>query len=466
MDINEILDTTTRRADDIIADLKRKAIALPSWADLRKEYEARLHPVFTDKSYKDKPRKDGSLEMMTRIALPLQKLATKRMGELLFAIPVKRVYRPETEEQQRAAKIMEGVFMRNRIDAVNIARARALYASCEFCTVWYAQEQEAIYGGEVSPIKLRCKTYNPMDGAQIFPLFDEYDDLKALSVEYLRDDGTRDVRYIDCYTADRHIRWSDNGKSGTMSVEVDEPVTIGKIQAVYAYRPEPIWEGQSQNVYEAEWTLSRNGNFIRKNARPNFVVYSDSRVQFGKDNEGDSEGRSVFQYPSNAKAEYVTWQQATESLKYHVDEIKRNFFMSLQLPDMSMDKMSATPMSGEARKMLFIDAQMKAGDESGLWYEVLDREVNVVRSFIASIFPDLSQAVKTLAVEVEICPYTIRDEAERIGNLTQAVGGQAIMSQRTAIANLGYVDDVDEEMAQISSESAAGMADLFNQPTE
>lgn len=169
-----------------------------------------------------------------------------------------------------------------------------------------------------------------------------------------------------------------------------------------------------------------------------------------------------MQYGQNDKAEYKTWQQAIDSIKFHIDEIKRNFFMQLQLPDMSMENMKATPMSGEARKMMFIDAQLKVTDESGIWIEFFDREINVVRAFMKKMYPNLSAAIDNLQVDVVITPYQIRDEAERITNLTNATNGKAIMSQRTAVANLGYVDDIDEELKQIAKESAVN---VFDEPT-
>ena len=128
-----------------------------------------------------------------------------------------------------------------------------------------------------------------------------------------------------------------------------------------------------------------------------------------------------------------------------------------------MENMKATPMSGEARKMMFIDAQLKVEDESGIWLEFFDREINVIRAFMKKMYPQYATAIDSLAVEVEITPYQIRDEAERISNLTNATGGKAIMSQKTAVANLGYVDDVDEELAQIAKESTVS---LFDEPTE
>jgi hypothetical protein len=298
-----------------------------------------------------------------------------------------------------------------------------------------------------------------MNGVSIYPLFDEYGDLVALSLEYNRSEDNRTISYFETYTATEHIRWRTD--TGTIEEETRESIELMKIPAVYMMRPEPIWEDQSENVYEAEWTLSRNGNYIRKNARPNWVIFSDNNIKYGTELAGDNAGRNVLQYGQNDKAQYVTWQQAIDSIKFHVEEIKRNFFMQLQLPDMSMDSMKATPMSGEARKMMFIDAQMKVTDEAGIWLEAFDREINVIRAFMKKMYPTLAPAIDSLSVEVVITPYQIRDDAERIGNLMNATAGKAIMSQRTAVANLGYVEDVDKELADIASESNI---DVFQEP--
>ena len=456
MDINEII-SPERNAVSIIGDLKRKTISAPSWSKLAKEYDPNLHPVMTDPNYRDKVTRKG-VEHLTRITLGLQRLAVKRMGELAFGIPVKRVYKPKDDAEKKAAEIMEAIFTKNRIDSVNIERSKYLYASCEVVTLWFSQESQTTYGGEVSPIKLRCKNYSPMKGDALYPLFDEYDDMIALSIEYSRYENSTHVVYFDTYTATEHVRWRTEG--GNTTEEIREPITLGKITGVYAHRDTPIWEDQSQNVYEVEWTLSRNGNYIRKNARPNWVVFSDNKITFGKESNKDNEGRNVLKYGKDDKAQYVTWQQAIDSIKFHVDEIKRNFFMELQLPDMSMENMKATPMSGEARKMMFIDAQLKVRDESGLWLEYFDREINVVRAFMKAMFPALAKAIDALNVEVEITAYTINDDETTIKNLVTANGGKAIMSQRESVEYLGWSADVDRTMAQIADDN---QKDVFEQ---
>ena len=217
-------------------------------------------------------------------------------------------------------------------------------------------------------------------------------------------------------------------------------------------------------MYEAEWTYSYNGNYVRKNSRPNWVVFCDpqDKVRVGQEKDDPRLGRNVLKYPANAKAEYKTWDQSIESIKFHTSELKANFFMGLQLPDMSMENMKTTPMSGEARKMMFIDAQMKVLDEAGIWIEYFDREMSVVKAFAEKMFPKLAEAIRSLEVENIITPFTIREEGERITNYTNATGGKPVMSQRTAVARLGMVDDVDEEMKQIEDEEKL---DLFDEPS-
>jgi hypothetical protein len=462
--IDEIIQAG-RSPQDEISDLKQKNIILPPWSKLETEYNPKEHSVITDKSYKDKPHKNGTIEKVTRITYSLQKLAVKRMTELMFAIPVKRVYKPEDDDQKKVAAIMEAIYKKNHINSVNIERGRNLFASCENCTIWYSQEMDTIYAGEKSKLKLRCKNYSPRTGDELYPLFDDYDDLIALSIGYSRvEQNMQKTEYFDTYTADHHYRWINRGTD--WEVDEDESITIEKIQGIYISRPEPIWEDQTNNISELEWSMSRQGNYLRKNSRPAWVIFTDQTNPVSGKEADKNAGRDVLTYPKDAKAGYVTWEQAIESLKFHCDELKRNFFTTLQLPDMSMDQMKATTMSGEARKMLFIDCQLKCTDEAGAWLEFFDREVNVVKAFMKAMFPGLKDAIDALSVENVITPFEINDESSTITDYTNATGGAAIASQKTAIQKLGWVDDVDEELQQIQNESNQ-TADIFaNEPTK
>ncbi|MCX6222472.1 MAG: phage portal protein [Bacteroidia bacterium] len=445
-----------RPAKEIITDLTLKSVKLRPWSDLVKEYDPTKHPVMTDPAYKDKAVK-GGIEKVTRIKLDLQRLATKRMTELTFGIPVKRTYTAETDGEKEIAKFIERILQRTRINSVNIERGKMLFAGCEVATLWYAVEEKNTLYGFDSPLKLRCKNYSPMNGDELYPLFDEMDDLIALSFKYVRTEGDKQTTFFDTFTKDTHIQWIDKGNS--WEEEVRESIALGKIPAIYLRRPTPIWEDTSDNVYEVEWALSRNGNYLRKNSKPIFTIFSDEEIKMGE--EKDDDFRSVFQYPQGGSAQYVTWPQATDALKFHIETITKMFFNQLQLPDMSYDSMKTTPMSGEARKMIFLDAQLKVTEESGIWVEALDREINVIKTFLKTMLPKRVTDIDNLQVETVITPYAISDEKDTIQNLSTATGGKPIISQREAVKYLGWSEDVDATMSELEKESIVDIS----QPT-
>lgn len=451
MTIEEILSLGS--PDKVIEALKQKSIEIPEWEKLRKEYDPKEHPVMTDPNYQDKATDDG-IEKVTRITQDLQRLAVKRTTELVFGIPVKRIYRAETEGEKLVAQVIEAILDRNRIDSVNTERGNMLFAGCEVATLWYAVEELNHLYGVDSKLKVRCKSYSPMRGDSLYPLFDDTDDMVAMSFGYKRKRGDKDIEYFDVYTNNLHIRYVNEG---SWVEQVREAITILKIPVVYAYRPTPIWEDTSNIVYEIEWALSRNGNYLRANSAPIYVVAADEEIAFGE--EKQNEWKKVFQYPKGSVAGYVTWEQATEALKFHVSELRQSFFTQLQLPDWSYENMKSTPMSGEARKMMFIDPQMKAKDESGRLIEMMDREINIIKAFVKIILPGKDKDIDSLQVETVITPFTIRDAKEDAETIMTMTGGKAIMSQEEGVQELGKSQDVDETMRKLRNEAMADITE-------
>lgn len=454
LSIEEILGSTEMKAAEKITALKEKSITVPAWGGangLMRQYDPQLHPVMQKRLYPDNVQADGTIERVTRITYDLQRLATKRMTELMCGIPVKRIYKPENDKQGEVARWIEAIFQRNRIDSVNVERNNMLFAGCEVMTLWYAVEAKNILYGFDSPNKLRCRNFSPMLGDELYPLFDEFGDMVAMSVGYNRKVGKKTVSFFDTYTADRHIKFSN--ESGDFAVIEDEEITVGKIPAVYVYRPTPVWEDTSKIVFEMEWAMSRNGNYLRKNSKPLFVVFANEEVGFGGDKD-ENESLAVLQYPKGSTAQYVTWQQAVENLKFYIQELRQSFFTQLQLPDWSYESMKSNAMSGESRKQLFIDCQLKVKDESGRLVEFYDREVNVVKAFLKTVTAEAYHAdIDALPVEIEITPFTITDDKDTITNLMAANGGKALMSQKESIEMLGWSSDVEQTMKQIAEDS-------------
>lgn len=478
-DAREIINRA-KGGENVISELMAKSVNVPSWDILRKEYDPRLHPVMDKHIYPDiieynehvsetEVDENGDpksvkvaigTEKVSRVTYDLQRLAVKRTTELCFGTPVKRVYKPErdNERQKEIARYLENIFQRCRIDSVNIDRSTKLYASCEVMTIWYAVMDENVNYGFQSRLKLRCATYSPMQGDSLYPLFDETGDLVALSVGYTRKVKDKDISYFDTYTADAHMRWSSEGELGWHLDGAVEAIKIGKIPAVYRYRKQPAWENSSPLVYELEWAMSRNGNYLRKNSRPILVAAVSEEMNYGNAPGTDAAFRDIVQYPQGSTLQYVTWNQAIDNLKYYVTELKQTFFTQLQLPDWSYENMKSSPMSGEARKQLFIDCHLKVRDEAGDWIEFFDREVNVVKAFLKQMLPEEWHIeIDALIVENVMTPYTIDSRKEEVEILLMKNGQKPLMSQRESIQALGDSEDVSATLAEIQEESSASI---------
>lgn len=465
-EITEILDLS-RPVDNIINDLKEKSVCVYPWETAIKAYEPELHEIVNDTvTRKDKIRKDGTKEEASRIYIGLEKLLTKRMTEFMFAIPVKRVYHNTegNDTRQQIAKAIEAIYKYARIDSENIRRGNAYFASCEIFTIWYVVDKPNTLYGFNSKYKLKCKTYSPMDGVKLYPLLDELDDMLAMSFEYKKKVGDEEVTYFETYTADRHYKWRQQG-NGWESVGTVEQIRLMKIPGAYAFRPVPIYHGLTRIRKELEYTLSRNSDVIAYNSAPVLKVAGQIK---GEEDKGES--KRVYRVENGGDVSYVSWSQAIEALKYHVDTLLKLYWMQSQMPDVSFDNMKSLGNIGyDARQMLLTDAHLKVGDESGAWIEFFEREASVIKEFLKFMNDSWKKEIDNIEIEHVITPFIQNDEDAIADRLLKLNGGKAVMSQLESIQQAGYSNDPQSTLEQIQKEDAAisqsRISNIFEEPT-
>lgn len=465
MKIEEILNQTP---DKVIEALKVKQLNIPPWDVLIKEYDPKKHPVMDKSKYPDKPKKGGGVEEMTRIMIPDQQLYAKRMASLCVGTPVYRDYQTGDDPKlKEIADVIEAVLMRNRINAINVERLKKLFAGCEIATIWYSIEQTnpVEYAGKKSPNKIRSITYSPMDGAAIYPLFDEYDDMIALSIGYTRKVQQKDTQYFDVYTATevRHYI-QKSGETWELDVTRSKKHTLGKISASYTWRPIQIWEDTSNITYEKEWILSRTGNYVRHNSAPNKVLTTDSdmidslKESIEKDKSMDLSRDWVL--PQNSSLNIVEWQGATEAAKFEIDELSKQQDRVLQIPDLSFNSLSN--ISTETMRIALQDAQMKVTDESGRLTEFFDREISVIKEHIKPMFtPSEWGLIDSLVVRSEVIPYQINDEVQEANKLAIQTGNKAFVSQKEAVRQVFGADKAETIIKELEEQEMRS----FSEPT-
>lgn len=451
----------------IISALKVKAnIVVPSWDVLLKQYEPMEHEILKDdQTLKDKTRKDGSVEPSARIVVGLEKLLSRRVDEFTFSIPVKRVYaNTDNEARQKISKSIEAIYANAHINAENLRRGLAYYASCEIFTIWYAVKKPNTLYGFKSNYKLKCKTYSPMNGVLLFPYINDLDDMLAMSLQYTKKIGTKEYTYFETYTANKHYIWKQGaGVKGWEPVNDPEgdDIVLMKIPGAYINRHQPVYYGLTALRKEIEYTLSRNSNVIAYNSAP--VIKVAGAIK-GQEDKGES--YRIWRVENGGDVSYVSWSQSIEALKYHVDTMLKLYWMQAQMPDLSFENMKGLGNIGyDARQTLLTDAHLKIGDEAGPLVEFFEREFNVIKAFLKIISDYKEEDIDAVTAEHVITPYIQNDELNEINKRMKANGGKAIESQLESIQRYGKSDNPQETLEQIQKEDSAeslARANAFN----
>jgi len=453
MDINEIF--AGQDVSTIITELKKRSNSVPEWGELLKDYEPEYHKITTDKQgRKDKIHTDGTVDKAARISLGLEKLLVKRMTEFTFSIPVKRIYSTANETQEAIAKAIEAIYKNAHINSENIKRGIAYNASCEIFTLWYTvQRKHTLYGFPCS-FKLKCKTFSPMNGSKLYPLFDETGDMIAVSYEYEQTVGKDLTLFFETFTADTHYKWQTVGKDWEQ-VEEPERISILKIPGAYLYRPVPVFDGLQPLREDLEYTLSRNSDVVAYNSAPILKIVGNL---IGDESKGET--RRVYKVTEGGDVDYVSWAQSVGAQESHSNALLKYFWMQSQMPDISFDNMKSLGNIGyDARKMLLTDSHLKIGEESGPWLEFLNRECNVIKAFLKKLNIRWADEVDNVGVEHVITPFIMEDEAAQIDMHMKANGGKPVESQRESIQRIGKSADVDQTMKEIQADEALKAAE-------
>lgn len=463
-----------RTPDQIISDMGSYSKDIPSWGELKKLYEPKQHPIVSDSTLRPKEKtKNGVRDIPAKISYPAEKIVTRRMVQMAFTIPVKRVYggyEPNDKVAAAFADAIESVYKANRINGVNKNRMRAYFAACEAATIWYVKEtdeEHTTYGFSTNA-KIKCRSYSQMDKkfskideASIYPLFDDDGDMVALGFKYDVQVSGKAVAHFDCFTADMvyYFTSKDGGWDREEKVNV-----LKKIPGAYCCRPEPIYADVGDNRSEIEFANSRTSDVVKKNAAP-VIVLKGTLV--GGDAPSSESGREAYQVTGEgAGVDYLQSPMNIEQTTKHINTQKQMIAEITQLPDLSLENIKGLgAISGEARKTLLTDAHMKVGEESDeiIWF--FDREFSVLKSLVASLNEEWEPYVNTLTCTHTITPFVQNDKAAQTDVLVKQVDG-GLKSRRTAMAEMGDYDNVDDEMDIIDQERAASaeanrMVDLF-----
>lgn len=389
-------------------------------------------------------------EKVSRVALSYQSLIVGRAVAFIFGIPVMYNCETEDETEKNIFNAVKKILHHNKEKYFNREIARELFSFTEVAELWFpieSKEKNSIYGFETS-FKLKCIALKPSEKNKLYPYFDNTGNMLAFSRAYSLKEDDKDVEYFETYT-DTKIYKFRKGESGWETLE-NTNNAIGKIPIIYARQPEVEWY-RAQNIIESDEELRSNFSDTNKYHSSPTILAKGKVEGFGKKGEAGK----LIQMDVNADAKYLEWSNASESVKTEHSMNREDIFALTQTPDISFNNVKSLGNLGvAAQKMLFMDAHLKVMDKEEILGEYLQRRINLILAFLATMNTQFKGKVDNMIITPEITPYIMGDQKETVTNVTSAVSA-GIMSRQTGIEQLGIVNDAEAELKRMQEEEAA-----------
>lgn len=402
-------------------------------------------------------------EKVARVALALQKLIVKRAVSFTFGNQVQLNAETNTQEEETVLKAVKRVLYDIKEKSTNRKLARALFTTTEVAELWYPVAREHKTYGFDSKFKLRCAIFSPLFGDKLYPYFDDSGDMVAFSREFSIQKDKKTVSYFETYTAENHIIWISTSEGLVIQEGFPKKNILGKIPVVYAKQENVEWADVQNLIDRLEKLLSNFADTNDYHASPKIVIKGEI-TGFAKKGEA---GAILQLEGDDAKAEYLSWQNAPESVKLEIENLLRMIYTISQTPDISFDSVKGLgAISGIALKLLFMDAHLKVQDHCEDLDEYMQRRTSIIKTFIGKFNTSIANAAEDLIIEPEIVPYMLDDELAAIQKWTTANGGKPIISQKQSARLAGLSNNPDADFEQIQAENDRANSFNFNEPTE
>jgi SPP1 family phage portal protein len=235
---------------------------------------------------------------------------------------------------------------------------------------------------------------------------------------------------------------------------------IKKIPVIYAKQDEVEWNDVQWSVDRLEYLLSNFADTNDYHSAPKIFIQGKI-VGFAKKGESGT----ILEGEKDSTATYLSWNHAPEAVKLEIETLLRFIYSFTQTPDISFEAVKGlNEISGEALKMLFLDAHLKVLEKREIFDEYLQRRVNLIKAFVGTLDNALKPVASKIRIIPEIQPFIINSIKDLIDMLTSAVQA-GIMSRKQAVIMLDMAENVDEELAQIEKEEKERNTMSISEPT-
>lgn len=453
----------------------------PDRVDLWNDWNPSLHEIITNKTrypdrrvqrkpeetiYDEKTGKsytrpaEYETKEVNRITIPLEQDIVNIQTAFTVGTEPSMDCTPNGDEEQKLLDAVKAVFKANKIKYRNKKIVRSWLSEQDVAEYWFAVEDESFwlkfwnkiktsFGGKTKPShKLKSVIWSPFRGDKLYPFFDESGDMVAFSREFKKKDAEgREITSFMTITDKMVYQWDQaDGESSETSFAHG----FSKLPVMYSYCPEAYCKKIKTFRERLEKLLSNYADCIDYHFFPLLKLVGDVDGVMGKDKD-----RVVKLTGEGADAQYLTWNQVPDTVKFEAETLTNMAYDMTNTPRITFENLKGIgKASGTAFRFMFMGAHMAVSNHAESIGEFMQRRVNFIIRALADInTTEFSKASRTIDIETELVPFMIDDLNDKVQTAVSATSG-GIWSKREGILYAGNADRLDEELAEIKTEEA------------
>jgi len=397
---------------------------------------------------------------LAKLVLELQRLITQKATAFLVGNPPKSldVTPDPTDASKNAYELLNQVKAQNRIDYFNKSVVTTVFSETAAMELWFAQKLDG------NSYKIRKKLLSKGLGYDIYPHYDEYGDLDALTVKY---SDSKKTNYIDIYTADKTVKASNKTSDAVWAAEFEDN-PYGKITAVYYSIQEAVWSPVQSLIERLENIISGHADANDYYGHPAIIIKGNLinppdkesiAKTFQMESEETSDGK--LQY---GDISYLERDKNPESIKLEIDNLLAFIYSVTSTPNLAFNNLKdiGTALSGISIRLMFMDAEIAASEAEIVFGTGFSRRDSVLKTMLAYVEPKSATGMEELKTKDDFQSIVPSDVMEMIETLAVATNGKQFLSQESAVAKSPLTDNAEEEYEKVQAdeESLAGSLNI------
>jgi SPP1 family phage portal protein len=467
--MENLLDRLKTEPEKVVETIRAKTKSRENIDNYQKEFyqnDRTLRDMQVGKVQKDKNVGTGaSLKLVKAVRIPIK--FAKKIVTTATAFEVGKPVTIVPSEENNLSKLISQLWKVNRIDSkiqklITLKKSET-QAAMQFYIADLASESLLNrllikIGLKAQAKEIKCNVLDNTSGIMT-PYFDSTGNMIAFMWEYKGFDEVteKDLNHVKIWDKD-NFHYLNNA-NGTLAYQ-SNPTAHGfdRIPIVYVDQLEPEWFDVKEMIDRYEVAVSKLGASVDYSAYPLLQVFGEIASMPDKDDAG-----KILRFPitvdetgkqHHGKAEFLSANDAIESAKYELENLKNLIYSISHTPDLSFDNVKGLGnVSAVALKLLFLDAVIKARMNEGDNRTMIERILNIITSGITKTTNTaLGSESQQLIFDIifnSIVPDDVQSATDIIIKLKEA----KLLSSETALKLIDLVEDPEQEMELIKAEN-------------